>query len=62
MYFLFASVLRKGKQEMKWSLQLQDCPVRVEIAVGTSINTDMIKEHYNLHFVILSSLIHESKY
>lgn len=33
-----------------------------EIAVGTSINIGMIKEHYNSHFVILSLLIHESEY
>lgn len=29
----------------------------VEIAVGTSINIDMIKEHYNSHIVILSLLM-----
>ena len=29
----------------------------VEIAVGTSNNIDIIKEHYNLHTVILSLLM-----
>lgn len=29
----------------------------VQIAAGTSINVDMIKEHYNLHVVILSLLV-----
>lgn len=57
MNFLFVSFLRKGKQEMKWSLQYKIVCSSVEIAVGTSINTDMIKEHYNLHIVILSLLM-----